>query len=94
MRQTRKRELSPELKSQLREALAERFPPGWGRGKTLDQMVAETSAAALELAATLVEGEVKEPDKPGPTPVCPSPNCSRKKKGAVLGSSRSARSPS
>ena len=94
MRQAKKRELSPELKSQLREALAERFQPGWGRGKSLDQMVAETSAAALELAATVVEGEVKEPDKPGPAPVCPNPDCSRGKKGAARGSSRSARSPS
>ena len=85
MRQTKQQELSPELKSRLREALAERFPPGWGRGKSLDAMVSETSRAALELAASLVNEEVREPTDSGPAPACPDPDCDRGKKGAARG---------
>ena len=94
MRQQKKRELSPELRAKLKDALAEHFPPGWGKGKTLDQMVHETSRAALELAASLTEAELLEPPDPGPAPVCPNPECPRGKKGAARGSSRSARSRS
>ena len=86
MQKTTRQELSPELKAQLREALSERFPAGWGKGKTLDEMVAETSRAALELAASLLDGAVKEPADIGPAPVCPNPECDRGKKGAARGS--------
>ncbi len=51
MRQAKRQVLSPELKGLVLEALEERFPRGWEVGKTLDEMVAETSAAGLELAA-------------------------------------------
>jgi hypothetical protein len=51
MRKTTRQELSPEREAQLREALSERFPAGWGKGKTLDEMVAAASRAALEGAA-------------------------------------------
>lgn len=77
MRQTKQQELSPELKARLKEALAERFPPGWGKGKTLDARVFETSKAALELAATLVAGEVKEPPGTGAARVSSRPARSR-----------------
>ncbi len=94
MAQKKQQELSPELKARLKEALAERFPPGWGKGKTLDEMVSESSRAALELAASLVDGEVKEPPTTGPAPICANPDCCRGKKGAARVSSKSARRPS
>ncbi len=94
MRQTKRNELSPELMARLKDALAERFPPGWGKGKTLDEMVSETSRAALELAATLVDGEVTEPPDAGSAPVCPNLGCGRGKKGAARGSLKPARSRS
>ncbi len=93
MRQSKENELSQELKAQVRKALAERFPTGWGRGKTLDEMVGESSAAALEFAASLVQEELKEPDDTGPAPVCPNPDCGRGKRGAACGRSKTAPSP-
>jgi hypothetical protein len=91
MRQTKTQQLTPELRSKLVEALEERFPPGWEKGKSLDEMVAETSSAALEVASALVQRKVKEPPDAGPAPVCPNPDCERGKKGAARGSSKFAR---
>lgn len=57
MRQTKKQELSPDLRARLVDA-QERFPKGWKDGKTLDAMVAETSAVALEVASSLVQARL------------------------------------
>jgi len=91
MQRRKRSELTPELKARLVEALEERFPPGWEKGKTLDQMVAETSTAALEIAAGLVQKRVKEPPEAREAPACPDPDCSRGKKGAARGGSRTGR---
>lgn len=96
MRKTTRSPLSEEELARLAVELEAALGPDFGSSGTLDEMVATATAAANRLAHAAVQKKVmkRSEEDTGPAPVCPNSECSRGKKGAALGSSRSGRSRS